>query len=159
MLLPGANFEDKNPIFGIWVYWIVEQLILKCEVATLKFEILVTPYSPCNCLFVSTRREGPSHCYLQLLGVCMLHMTVWNIWVRDTVLWKGLWWQWLMWCTKLYNYLGSRKFKTVSPLIGSFDLTLGSYLIRWSCDRNFQSADYISRQKSRTLETAPIVKL
>ena len=44
MLLAGANFGDKNPFFRIWLYYVVEQLILKYEVETIKFEILVTPY-------------------------------------------------------------------------------------------------------------------
>ncbi len=98
--------------------------------------------SPCHCLLVTTQCNSPPHCQpQQFRGVCTVHMTVQNIWVWDTVLWKGLWLQWLMWCTQLYNYLGSRKSKTVLSLIDSFNLTLGAYFIRWSCDRNFQSAD------------------
>ena len=43
-LLPIAIFEDKNLFFGIWVLYIVIQLILKYEVPTLKSDILETPY-------------------------------------------------------------------------------------------------------------------
>ena len=43
MLLPGANFCDKIT-FLKFDYFVVEQLILKYEVANIKIEISVTPY-------------------------------------------------------------------------------------------------------------------